>query len=104
MSAPYRQAIEEAQNSRAEDASNPSQRDTHWTIDEVGLLSTCQSGSPDSIGDHFAHEPLQLNAASIRLVEVLPILNIPKSTTHFSPRSTLGSLTHGDLRMSHVTF
>jgi hypothetical protein len=38
MSAPYRQAIEEAQNSRAEDASNPSQRDTHWTIDEVGLL------------------------------------------------------------------
>jgi hypothetical protein len=57
---------------RNEDVYSSPEADAHQWIEEVDGLLACQPDLPDLTGDRFIHEPLQLNAASIRLVEVLP--------------------------------
>jgi hypothetical protein len=46
--------------------------DIQHVTEDLYEVSICPSNSPNPAGDPFVHEPIQLNTASIRLVDILP--------------------------------
>jgi hypothetical protein len=70
-SAPGHCALRDAQGLRIEDPRDIPDKHIQGTTYDVSGLFARAPASPDPPGDHFVHQSLQLNAASIRLVEVL---------------------------------
>jgi hypothetical protein len=56
---------------RIEKTHNTPSADMQRVTHDLHELSICPSGSPNPASGSFVHEPLQLNTASIRLVEIL---------------------------------
>jgi hypothetical protein len=70
--APRNQIPDEAQELQEECYDNIPETVNSCMTEDTNTLSACPSDPPDPTGDHFVHEPLQPNTASVRLVEVLP--------------------------------